>query len=295
MGNRQSKIEKSPYEVLGLSPVSTRREVKDCYRTLILKAHPDVQKVHSSKAPKEAMEIMEAYTSIMRSPPGFELYTEELFGRDLRKYADDFFERISDYCRIPGAPKFSDPDFERFYQVFTNFRTQKVFDTEEEKSEFCRNVRKVARIVKGLDKRISIDSFPVEAHPAPPKSREKKTKLYPYNCEHCSKGFHSHNQIIDHFRSRKHFERVRLVSEDPKKYIENQLQEITCQDPSEIIQEPCTEKEPEIMEDHKIEEQSTVKKTGPIKEPAPFRTCAECKAVFNSRAELLMHLKMGRK
>ncbi|WEL37801.1 DnaJ domain-containing protein [Encephalitozoon hellem] len=293
MGNRQSKVKKSPHEILSLSPVSTKKEVKDRYRTLILETHPDSQKVHSSQAPKEAMEIMEAYTSIIRSPPQFEFYTEELFREDLRKYAEDFFERICDYCRIPGAPKFSDPDFERFYQIFTNFRTQKEFTTEEEKSEFCRNVRKVARVVRSLDKRINIDSFSVAINVKPPRPKERKVKDHPFNCSHCNKGFHSRNQIIDHFRSRKHFERISMVSGDPKKYIENQVQEISCQNESETAQKPCMEKEPEAVEVHEVKEKNAAKKTGSRQEPAPFRTCAECRIVFSSRSELLMHLKTG--
>ncbi|KMV66711.1 hypothetical protein M970_010400 [Encephalitozoon cuniculi EcunIII-L] len=295
MGSRHSRIKKSPHEVLGLSPVSTRKEIRDRYKSLILKVHPDVQKVHSSQASKEAVEIMDAYTSIMKSPPLFEFYNEELFREDLRKYAEDFFERISDYCGIPGAPKFCSPDFERFYHMFTNFRTQKAFGTEEERSEFCRGVRRVARIVRDLDKRIGTDSFPVEIPPAPARVKERKTKTYPFNCTHCEKGFHSQNQIINHFRSRKHFERVGLTEKTPRKYIENQIQEVTQQNSIEVVQKPHREEKPESLESCKIEEQGDIKKTTARQEPIPFRTCAKCRTVLSSRSELLMHLRTDHK
>ncbi|ADM10908.1 DnaJ-like protein [Encephalitozoon intestinalis ATCC 50506] len=295
MGNRHSQIKKSPYEILDLSPISTKREIKDRYKTLILEVHPDVQKVHSSQASKEAVEIMEAYRSIMKSPPRFEFYNEELFRKDLRKYAEDFFERVSDYCGIPSAPKFGDPDFERFYQVFSNFRTQKTFETEEEKSEFCRNVRRIARVVRSLDKRANVESLSIEVYQPSPKAKEKKIKTYPFSCSHCDKGFHSRNQVINHFRSKKHFEKVSLVSETPKEYVENQIQEIAEEDFSEPVCEPCVDQIPENAERHCAEEQETPKKPTGRQEPVPFRTCAECKIVFGGRAELLMHLKTAHK
>lgn len=297
MGNKQSRIKRPPHDVLGLPTTATRQEVRDSYRRLILKAHPDARRVHSSEASGEAVEIMEAYTSMMRSPPSFSLYTEDLFRTDLRKYAEDFFERVATYCELVGAPKFSSPDFERFYHMFINFRTQRPFDTDEERVSFCRSVRNIARIVHGLDRRVNTDPVTVDASPAArPKVKEKKAKVYSFSCTHCAKGFHSRNQAIDHFRSKKHLEKVALVSHSPQEYIERQISEISLPDlPKESLDIPA-EPAPPYPVDTKTPEQDPVPKVAVYRqEPAPFRTCAKCRLVFSTRTELFTHLKTSHK
>lgn len=286
MGNKQSKVKRTSHEVLGLPPTSTKQEVKDQYKRMILKAHPDAHRTHTSEASTEAAEIIAAYTSIMKSPPILELYTEALFKTDLRKYADDFFERVSDYSGT-SAPKFSDPEFERFYQIFTNFRTQKTLDTTEQ--EFCLKVRKIARMVRSLDKR-TCESAPVVERKVPIKVKEKKSKIYPFNCGCCRKGFNSSNQLLDHLRSKKHLEKISEDVEDPREYVRKQISEIAGEEAEQEAQDTVEE---EMDENKTVVEQKAndVTKKYFKQEPVVFRTCAKCKLVFSTRSQLFSHLK----
>lgn len=288
MGNKQSKTKRPPHEVLGLPPTSTRQEIRDQYKRLILKVHPDFQRVHASNAPAEASEIIGAYTELMRSPPAFEFYTEGLFRSDLRKYADDFFERVGSYCKI-SAPTFSSPDFERFYQIFTNFRTHKEFDSREDRDAFCLNVRRVAKMVRGLDRRMSV--APVIEKKVVPRTREKKVKTYPFNCEHCRKGFNSPNQILNHFRSRKHFENVRDKAESPEAYVKNQISELSHHDETDRPAPDTVSDDTQPVDEVPVPGPTCNAKREFKQEPTPFRTCAICKLVFKTRTELFSHLR----
>lgn len=282
-------VKRSPHEILGVEPTSTKQEVKEQYKRLILRVHPDVQRVHVSDASREASEIIGSYTAIMKSPPQTELYTEELLRTNLRKYADDFFERISEYCGM-DAPRFSEPDFERFYHIFTNFKTQRDFESREARERFCLGVRTVARAVRSLDRRMHVVSASVERAPAPSSSRERKIREYPFGCEHCGKGFNSPNQTINHLRSRKHFDRISMAVENPREYIDAQISEIAQDDERESsVEEESVEEEPvpvEICERPRKELRL---------EPLAFRTCATCRAVFTTRTELFAHLKAAHK
>ncbi|HIU33622.1 MAG TPA: DnaJ domain-containing protein [Candidatus Pullichristensenella excrementigallinarum] len=57
-----------PYRVLGLSPNATDDEVKQAYRALAKKYHPDVN--HSPEAEAKMKEINEAYAQIMKNKGG---------------------------------------------------------------------------------------------------------------------------------------------------------------------------------------------------------------------------------
>ncbi len=53
------------FGILGLSPISTKNQIKSKYRKLALKYHPDKNK--SVDAPTKMVEINNAYEMIMRS------------------------------------------------------------------------------------------------------------------------------------------------------------------------------------------------------------------------------------
>jgi molecular chaperone DnaJ len=59
---------KNPYEVLGISPSSTNEEVRDAYRTLAKKYHPDnyVDSPLADMAEEKMKEINSAYDEILR-------------------------------------------------------------------------------------------------------------------------------------------------------------------------------------------------------------------------------------
>jgi curved DNA-binding protein CbpA len=287
MGSKQSKVARTPSEVLGLAPTATRAEIRERYRSLILQAHPDIQHRHVSKTTAEASEVITAYSRLMKELPPLEEYTEELLKSDLKKYADDVFERIGEYFGAK-APKFSSPDFERFYCIFTNFTTTRDFELPEEKTKCCRNIRRIARTVRRLDGRICEDK-PIEAESRVAIPREKKIKEYPICCEQCSKGFHSINQLLNHFRSRKHLEKAGEVAEDPRRYVEEQIQGITGARREEDMRVENIE---EVhMEEAVAPAEEPRPKAELRKEPLPFRTCSRCRLIFDSRSELFVHLR----
>jgi curved DNA-binding protein CbpA len=290
MGSKQSKVAKTPFEILGVPPTATREEIREKYRRTILEIHPDIQHRHVSKTTGDASEVIAAYAQLTKSLPPLEEYTEELFRSDMRKYGDDLFERISDYFKI-RTPKFSSPDFERFYYIFTNFTTAKEFETKEERDKCCRNVRRIARMLRQMDGRMC-DEKPIQVErKAPPPPKEKKIKTYPIQCDECSKGFHSTNQLLNHLRSRKHLERVSKTTGDPRKYVEDQILRITGMERAEEEIKEEHPREVEAEDEPRAEEERP--RTELRREPLPFRTCSRCRLIFDNRAELFVHLRVS--
>ena len=78
------------YEVLGVSKTSTTNEVKNQYRKLALKFHPDRNK--SSEAPEHFKEISEAY-AVISDPKKKQVYDQYGHaGVDGRYTSDDIFQ-----------------------------------------------------------------------------------------------------------------------------------------------------------------------------------------------------------
>lgn len=308
MGNKHSKVAKTPYDILGLDTTSTRHEIKARYKHLIIRTHPDTCKNHTADTSTNAVEVIQAYNTLMKSPPVFEVYTQQLFKKDIRKYASDFFERVADYCKIANYPRFDDPDFERFYYFFTNFRTQAEFETEQEQNTFCLSVRRIARVVRSLDKRMdmaihtpasSFSSSSTSVHSSLNKQPKCNTpKTYPFNCCECNKGFHCRNQLLNHFNSKKHLVKISTVSSTPQQYIQEQIAKIVAIHPD--TQAPISTNNQATTPSY-VDALNTPRETNQQnhqepkkaykKEPVAFRTCSKCKLVLDGREDLLLHMK----
>ncbi|XP_015189623.1 PREDICTED: uncharacterized protein LOC107073459 [Polistes dominula] len=177
---------KTPYEILNIEPTSTKNEIRSAYIKLMLLHHPTRQK---KSDPQKAVDITNAYTTIKSSTPLFEYYTEELFKKDFMKYAADFYERIGDFCGIVS------PDF------ITNY-----IELDD---------RIVKEDTKALKKPVT-SSVTVE----------RKPNIKPYCCNECKKNFKSKNQLINHYNSKKHYLAVEEMVEDPKLFVQRQIQSI---------------------------------------------------------------------
>ncbi|TBU19574.1 hypothetical protein CWI42_010460 [Ordospora colligata] len=302
MGNKHSKVTKTPYEILGLDTTSTRHEIKTRYKQLIIKIHPDTHKNHAKDTSINAAEVNEAYNILMKSPPVFEAYTQELFKQDVRKYAGDFFERVANYCKITNYPRFDDPGFEQFYYFFTNFRAQAEFETEQEQNTFCLNVRKIARMVRSIDKRMDIvlhtttPSFHSSLNKQP---RCNTPKVYPFNCNECSKGFHCRNQLLNHLNSKKHLIKISTISDTPGKYIQEQIAGIITihpdtqapVNPDNQTTTPSDTDTPSSVLNEANQSDHQKPKKSYKREPVAFRTCSKCKLILDGREDLLLHMK----
>lgn len=99
---------KNPYEVLGISPSATNEEVRDAYRKLAKKYHPDnySESPLSDMAEEKMKEINLAYDEILR------IRAEEKNNKqnsdNYSKYNADYGSRRSEYARVRQAINASD-------------------------------------------------------------------------------------------------------------------------------------------------------------------------------------------
>lgn len=95
---------KSPYEVLGLRPGASRRDVKEAYRRLCLQYHPDLcpkdARPHSETAFKE---ISAAYTALTKGAGGHTGNTQTGPGGAYYRYSSAYHT----HARRGGVGKFS--------------------------------------------------------------------------------------------------------------------------------------------------------------------------------------------
>lgn len=277
MGNKLSKP-KTPYEILKVSPISTKEEVRLSFIRLIKGI---------DRNSKEFQEIVTAYNTIKKLPPPLDLYTDDL----LSVYAKDLFEKIGDFSGVV-CPPFGTKEF---YKTFLNFQCHKKFKNEKEKEEFVCKVKLVTRKVKKLYsnaescgavqlvetkvEKMSLSQPPLKTHV--PKE---------FNCTACKKGFRSTNQLLNHLKSKKHFNEIEKNFKNPREFVESQIKELE-------VTEPCEEEV--LVEDNPVDLDTPTQDTEPEHpqkgfkiEPVPFRTCSRCKRIFESRKQMVDHIKV---
>ncbi|KAG6530482.1 hypothetical protein ZIOFF_012721 [Zingiber officinale] len=134
----------SPYEVLGVSPSSSPREIKRAYRRLALKYHPDVNK--EANAQKKFMRIKHAYNTLMNS-------------ESQSKYGN----QSGDFSRT--AEKRSDPD-EEFYgfgEFFKDVQISLGINSQEAPKSLWEELSAIGEeFVEFLEKELNISDLDTE-------------------------------------------------------------------------------------------------------------------------------------
>lgn len=195
----------------------------------------------------------------------------------------DFFDKLTTAYEVKAPVRFTDVDFERFYRFWGRFSaTDKGLENM---------IRKIVLIIRSKDPRVQTKGdVDVPVRFKTEKKYEKKPKEWKYFCEACKKGFNNENTLKDHRNSKQHKmkspegeevtvgeevtegEEVTVESERPKK---------------EVIEEIKTEPNEEKIEGGLVE--GVLKKK--YIEHKLFRKCGICKEVFETREELISHLR----
>ena len=257
------KREPSPYEVLGIEQIATIKEAKNAFARL----------AHSARGNTLELCKLNSALSSVEHTLTIELYSNELLRKEFPKYAVDFFDRAINLFGLESAPRFKEADTDRFYTAWQRFRH------EDKKIEV--EVRKIVRQVKGMDPRMEIRRVQVkQADKSDQTNKQNMHKSDQTNkqnmhksikCELCNKEFKSENTMKDHLRSKQHKERG---GEEIK----------------EEIKEKRKKKKKEKKETkEKQEEEKKEKRKG--EEHEAYRKCYYCKGIYNTRGELIFHIR----
>ncbi|KAF9761969.1 hypothetical protein NGRA_2293 [Nosema granulosis] len=315
---------KTPFEILGIPPISTKEEIRERFIKLI-------------KISSDRQEIISAYDSIKNSPPDLDLYTAEILSEE--KYFKDLFQKIGDYCGL-AVPK----EREEIYKMFKNFQSSRRFKTEKERIEFNYKVRKIVKecsidsidsSIDNIDSISSIDTY------------RSTTTEKQFKCEECKKGFRSINQLLNHYRSKKHLREVEKIEKEPKEFIKKQIENVdsskdstkdsTKDSSKDITKDSSKDSSKDSTKDSKDSTKDITKDSSKYstkdsskystkdsskystkdsnstkdskdstkdsnstkdskdsnstKDSTIFRTCSKCKKVFTSRTLLVSHIK----
>ncbi len=150
---------KDYYEILGVSKNATYEEIKDAYRKLVLKYHPDkVPPEKKKEAEEKFKEISEAY-EVLSDPQKRKLY--DTYGTaDFSGYSgndfnfQDFYSRHYDDLRDIFGDFFAD-----IFENFFGFRTTRPQRKEKGKNILYRLELSLEEIAKGVSKEIVYNRY----------------------------------------------------------------------------------------------------------------------------------------
>lgn len=195
MGNRSS-VPRTPYEILGITELSTLQETKKAYYRL---------SSQNRDRPEELLKLNDAYARC-RTTLAIDIYTRARLDAEYARYAPDFFERLELVYGIKGTiGRFGDPDYAVFYRFWNTF--------QHEDSEVERKIRNIIWYIKSKDPRIpkAVPSLGSVGKTRPgEKKRDPKAKKWKMYCVPCRKGFNSENTLRDHLKSKQHCENMKL-------------------------------------------------------------------------------------
>ncbi len=137
------------YKVLGVNRTATQEEIKDAYRRLALKYHPDVNK--SSDAEAQFKEINEAY-AVLSDPKkrrAYDAYGPEGFGQ---RYTEEEIFRGFDFEEILK-------DLQKFGFGAGAFGSGPFGMSEQQEQKGVELYLSFSEIEKGIDKELSVQHY----------------------------------------------------------------------------------------------------------------------------------------